>query len=72
MAERFHGKEEVGSSILPLGSHRLPIGHTRAATLAQLVEQHFRKVKVRGSNPRGGSKDFFQCEGRSGGGLQTL
>ena len=26
------------------------------ATLAQLVEQHFRKMKVRGSNPRGGSK----------------
>ena len=25
------------------------------ATLAQLVEQHFRKMKVRGSTPRGGS-----------------
>ena len=27
------------------------------ATLAQLVEQHFCKVKVLGSNPRGGSRD---------------
>jgi hypothetical protein len=26
------------------------------ATLAQLVEQHFRKVEVPGSNPGGGSK----------------
>ncbi len=26
------------------------------AALAQLVEQHFCKVKVLGSNPRGGSK----------------
>src|SRR3954471_4357829 len=49
--EHFHGKEEVPGSIPGLGSKR-GIPH---ATLAQLVEHHFRKVGVRSSILRGGS-----------------
>jgi hypothetical protein len=33
------------------------------ATVAQLVEQYFRKVEVGGSNPPGGSKNTHQVMG---------
>ena len=45
MVLRLHGMEEVGV--------RFSVGPQ--ATLAQLVEQCFRKAKVPGSNPGGGS-----------------
>ena len=32
----------------------------KKATLAQLAEQYFRKVEVRGSIPRGGLKFYFE------------
>ena|GEM_PF-3792298 len=44
---RFLRSENTGANHLP---------RFFRATLAQLVEQHFRKVKVPGSNPGGGSK----------------
>ena len=51
MVERHLGKMEVESPILSSGFCPIKL----IATLAQLVEHHFRKVGVLGSIPRGGS-----------------
>jgi hypothetical protein len=50
VAEHFHGKEEVPSSILGAGY--------RCAGVAQLVEQQFCKLLVVGSSPTVSSKQF--------------
>ena len=53
---RIAAAERLGGRVLFLPKHgRVPVPDL-SATLAQLAEQHFRKVKVPGSNPGGGSR----------------
>ena len=53
MVEQLHGKEQVGSSILPNGSNSY---NESQASVAQLVEHLIRNEEVAGSIPAAGSK----------------
>ena len=58
LVEHIHGKDEVASSILALGSRFL--WKSRIARVAQLVERRYRKPQVAGSIPASGSRRLYK------------